>query len=131
MINLGALNVDVITLFVEDLHKSKLFYQEVFQLSAVYEDEVSAVYNFGNMSINLLNISEASGLIQPAKPAGPESGSRFQFTIQVEDADAAAQQLAQQGVELLNGPLNRPWGVRTLAFADPAGHIWELAQQLV
>ncbi|CAM4309312.1 VOC family protein [Paenibacillus typhae] len=128
--NLGALNVNVITLFVEDLHKTRRFYEDVFRLSAVYEDEVSAVYNFGNMSINLLNISEAAGLIQPAKPAGPESGSRFQFTIQVEDADAAARELAQQGVELLNGPVDRPWGVRTLAFADPAGHIWELAQPL-
>lgn len=128
--NLGALNVNVITLFVEDLHKTRRFYEDVFRLSAVYEDEVSAVYNFGNMSINLLNISEAAGLIQPAKPAGPEAGSRFQFTIQVEDVDAAARELAQQGAELLNGPLNRPWGVRTLAFADPAGHIWELAQPL-
>lgn len=127
---LGMMNVDVITLFVEDLHKTKVFYQEVFQLSAVYEDEVSAVFHFGNMSINLLNISEADGLIHPAKAAGPNAGSRFQFTIRVDDVDAAVWELKKSGVELLNGPLNRPWGVRTAAFADPAGHIWELAQQL-
>jgi lactoylglutathione lyase len=33
-------------------------------------------------------------------------------------------------VELLNGPLNRPWGVRTASFTDPGGHIWEVAQEL-
>ena len=31
---------------------------------------------------------------------------------------------------LINGPLDRPWGVRTITFADPGGHIWEIAQDL-
>ena len=39
----------------------------------------------------------------------------------------AVAEFASRGVELLNGPVDRPWGVRTAAFADPAGHIWELA----
>ncbi|HPM51986.1 MAG TPA: hypothetical protein PK282_07100, partial [Rhodoglobus sp.] len=30
-------------------------------------------------------------------------------------------------VEQLNGPVDRPWGIRTAAFADPAGHVWEIA----
>ncbi|MGV2806602.1 VOC family protein, partial [Clostridium perfringens] len=63
MKTLGSMNVDVITLFVEDLQRVRAFYQEVFRFSATYEDEVSAVFDFGNMSINLLNISEAYGLI--------------------------------------------------------------------
>ncbi|MDQ3782600.1 MAG: VOC family protein, partial [Actinomycetota bacterium] len=29
---------------------------------------------------------------------------------------------------LLNGPVDRPWGVRTASFRDPAGHIWEIAR---
>jgi uncharacterized glyoxalase superfamily protein PhnB len=33
-------------------------------------------------------------------------------------------------VSLLNGPIDRPWGMRTATFADPDGHIWEIAQQL-
>jgi lactoylglutathione lyase len=32
------------------------------------------------------------------------------------------------GVQLLNGPIDRPWGVRTASFKDPAGHIWEIAK---
>jgi uncharacterized glyoxalase superfamily protein PhnB len=31
-------------------------------------------------------------------------------------------------VKLLNGPMDRPWGIRTAAFADPAGHVWEIAK---
>lgn len=130
MRNLGSMNVDVITIFVEDLQKVRAFYQEVFGLSAVYEDDVSAVYEFGNMSINLLNISEAHGLIHPEIVASRESGSRFQFTIRVENVDAVCNELNARNVALLNGPVDRPWGVRTAAFTDPAGHVWEIAQQL-
>ena len=31
---------------------------------------------------------------------------------------------------LLNGPMDREWGMRTASFTDPDGHIWEIAQQL-
>jgi len=34
------------------------------------------------------------------------------------------------GVTLLNGPVDRPWGRRTAAFADPSGNVWEVAQIL-
>jgi len=39
-------------------------------------------------------------------------------------------ELAAHGVELLNGPVNRPWGRRTASFTDPGGHIWEIAEDL-
>ncbi|TJY41991.1 VOC family protein [Cohnella pontilimi] len=127
MRTLGSMNVDVITLFVEDLKGTKTFYQKVFGLSAVYEDEASAVFNFGNMSINLLDITESYELIHPGTVASRESGSRFQFTIRVDDVDAVCHDLKTRGVALLNGPMDRPWGIRTACFADPAGHIWEIA----
>jgi uncharacterized glyoxalase superfamily protein PhnB len=62
--------------------------------------------------------------------ASPSAGSRFLLTIWVDDVDAACAELANRGVELLNGPVDRPWGLRTASFTDPAGHIWELAQDL-
>jgi uncharacterized glyoxalase superfamily protein PhnB len=57
-----------------------------------------------------------------------EAGSRLQLTIEVDDVDAICAQLAARGVELLNGPMDRPWGPRTASFQDPGGHIWEIAQ---
>jgi catechol 2,3-dioxygenase-like lactoylglutathione lyase family enzyme len=39
-------------------------------------------------------------------------------------------ELLAHGVKLLNGPIDRPWGRRTAAFADPAGNTWEVAQPL-
>jgi len=123
-------SVGAITLFVEDPQRSKTFYQEVFGAPVAFEDENSAAFNFDNMIVNLLAIREAPELINPAIVAGKDSGSRFQLTIWVKDADAVCAELAARGVTLLNGPMNRAWGMRTAAFADPDGHVWEIAQGL-
>jgi catechol 2,3-dioxygenase-like lactoylglutathione lyase family enzyme len=122
-----ANGIDAITLFVEDLAATKAFYREVFDLPLHFEDENSAVFKFGNTLINLLDVSEAPGLIEPAVVAPRDAGSRLQFTIGVDDVDAMCEELTKRGVELLNGPMDRPWGIRTASFRDPAGHIWEIA----
>jgi catechol 2,3-dioxygenase-like lactoylglutathione lyase family enzyme len=128
--NLAIKNVDVITLFAEDLARTKVFYQEIFGLPVVFEDENSAVFRFGNMMVNLLDAAAAPGLISPGSVASAEAGARFQFTAYVEDVDAACADLTRLGVKLLNGPVDRPWGIRTASFTDPAGHIWEIAHDL-
>jgi lactoylglutathione lyase len=123
-------SVGAITMFVENPRRSQSFYEEVFDLSAIYEDEDSAGFKFDNTIINLLRIPAARELIDPGTVASREAGSRFQLTIWVDDADAVCAELATRGVELLNGPMNREWGMRTASFTDPDGHIWEIAQKL-
>ncbi|HEY8646383.1 MAG TPA: VOC family protein [Gaiellaceae bacterium] len=59
---------------------------------------------------------------------GPGAGARMQFTMEVADVDAMCEELVSRGAELLNGPMDTPWGIRTASFRDPGGHIWELAQ---
>ncbi len=119
--------ISAITLFVEDLEAAKDFYDRAFGLPIYYQDPNSAVYNFGNTLINLLEVGQAPSLIAPATVAARDAGSRVQFTIDVEDVDATAAELQKSGVVLLNGPMDRPWGIRTASFQDPAGHIWEFA----
>ena len=116
-------SVGAITLFVEDPQRSKSFYQDVFDLSAVYEDENSVVFEFENTLVNLLKMTSARELIEPGALAAAETGSRFQLTIWVDDADAVCAELATRGVLLLNGPTDREWGKRTASFTDPDGHI--------
>lgn len=120
--------ISAITLFVEDLDATKAFYREIFGLPVKFEDDDSAVFSFGDTLINLLKTSAAAELIEPVVVAPPEAGARGQFTIDVDDVDAMCVVLAERGVELLNGPMDRPWGVRTASFRDPGGHIWEIAK---
>lgn len=123
-------SVGAITLFVDDPKQSKEFYARAFDAPAVFEDDNSVAFQFENMIVNLLRAPAADELIEPAAVAPRESGARFQLTIWVEDADAVCEQLGAAGVELLNGPQDREWGMRTAAFADPDGHVWEVAAQI-
>ena len=119
--------IAAITLFVDDLAEAKRFYGETFELPVSYEDPNSAVFKFGETMVNLLKSTEAPSLVAPAAVASRDAGVRFQFTLGVDDVDATCERLEARGVELLNGPIDRPWGIRTASFRDPGGHIWEIA----
>ena len=45
-------------------------------------------------------------------------------------ARAVIAELTGRGVELLNGPTDRPWGHADGAVADPDGHIREIAADI-
>lgn len=122
--------IEVITLFVENIGDTKSFYQTVFSPEIVYEDEVSAVLKFAGIMVNLLDSTQAPELVTPEPVAKPSSGSRLLLTIKVGDTDAVCAELRRRGVTFLNGPIDRPWGRRTAAFADPSGHVWEIAQEI-
>ena len=119
-----------ITLFTEDLPRTAAFYRDVFGLAVLFEDDSSAAFRFGSTVINVLQVGAAHELIEPAPVGGADAGRRMQLTVWVADTDAVCAQLKEHGIELLNGPVDRPWGQRTATFADPGGHVWEVAQSL-
>jgi predicted enzyme related to lactoylglutathione lyase len=94
---------------VEDLEDARHFYRQG-----------STVFRFGETLVNLLGASEASGLVAPTLVAPPGAGVRFQFTRDVGDVDRMCDELTSRGAELLNGPMDRPWGIRTASSATPA-----------
>ncbi len=121
------MNVAALTLFVTDPRASRRFYEQVFEAEPIFADEVSCAFRLGGLIVNLLAEPAAVELVAPAEIGETGAPPRFQLTVEVADVDAAAARLAGLGVEFLNGPLDRPWGLRTAAFADPDGHVWELA----
>ena len=123
-------SIGAITLFTEDLARSRAFYLDVFGKSVIFEDENSAVFKFGDAVINVLAVPAAGELVAPGTVAPGGAGARAVMTVEVDDVDAVCAELAQRGVRLLNGPMNRPWGLRTASFTDPGGHVWEVAQEI-
>ena len=122
--------VSAISLFVEDLQAAKSFYEDVFDVDVVFEDDSSVCVKFDHLFINLLLVSAAQEQVEPGVVAERDAGSRFQLSVWVDDVDAVCALLEQRGVRLLTGPTDRDWGMRTATFTDPAGHSWEIAQQL-
>lgn len=125
-----ATNITAVTLLVADLAATRAFYVSTFGLPIVFEDDDCAVFRFKNTLINLLKESAGDELLAPEPVGQAVAGARFVFTIGVDDVDTTCAKLASRGVELLNGPMDRPWGIRTASFKDPAGYVWEIAKDL-
>jgi catechol 2,3-dioxygenase-like lactoylglutathione lyase family enzyme len=115
-----------VTLVQERLDQAKAFYSEVFELQAAYEDERNVVFKIDNTVLHLLDVAAAPDLIGPGPVAAPSAAHRAQLAVQVDDVDALCRQLAERGVRILSGPLDRPWGIRTANFEDPGRHLWEV-----
>jgi len=121
-------SISAISLFVEDVPAAKAFYEDVFGVETVFEDESSACVRFDGLFVNLLDVSAAGEQVD--RVANREAGSRFQLSIWVDDVDSVCETLRARGVALLSGPVDREWGMRCATFADPAGHSWEVAQAI-
>lgn len=122
-----AKQIFAITLFVDDLAETERFYHEVFGMPLVHKDDNSVAYRFPNMIVNLLVSSAAPDLIEPAPVGVAGTPARMMLTLDVDDVDAFAGHLRAVGAPILNGPVDRPWGPRTVTIADPSGHCWEFA----
>jgi catechol 2,3-dioxygenase-like lactoylglutathione lyase family enzyme len=119
--------ISAITLFVDDIERAAGFYSRAFGLPVHFRDAESVVFGFADTLVNLLAVSSAPELVAPAAIGSRRDGARFQLTLSVDDVDATCALLRERGVTLLNGPVDRPWGVRTASFQDPDGHVWEIA----
>jgi catechol 2,3-dioxygenase-like lactoylglutathione lyase family enzyme len=120
--------IGAMTLFVPDLSEARKFYADAFGLEAQPMDEDTAMLRFGGMAVFL---HKAAAAAQPLPEILEEARKGAgQFAIIVGDVDAVCAQIASRGVRPLSGPANREWGMRTATFADPAGHIWEITQEL-
>ena len=123
-------HISAISLFVDDVQTAKAFYRNVFEVETIFEDEVSAALKLDNLILNLLHVGSAGEIIEPQAPGARHAGPRFQLSVWVDDVDTVCTRLRERGVSLLAGPKDRPWGMRTANFVDPAGHSWEVAQRI-
>jgi predicted enzyme related to lactoylglutathione lyase len=119
-----------ITLFARDLESAKVFYERVFAATCVWQDSNSAVFKFGELMVNLLDARESHDLVHPAAASTDVGQHHSVITLRVDDVDAEATRLNELGVALVTDPVDRPWGIRTLNFADPTGQLWELSADL-
>jgi len=120
--------IGAMTLFVPDLDRARQFYQDVFGLDAQPADDDTIVLRLKDMYL-FLHAAAAAQEPLPEVLAEARKGAG-QFAVIVGDVDAVCAELAGRGVSLLSGPADRPWGMRTVTFADPGGHIWEIAQEI-
>ena len=124
-------SVNVITLFVEDQLRSKEFYEQIFDVVGVDEGHGTVIFQFDNLFLRLLRREEAESEMLAQVPVGDaRAGTTVQLAFRVEDAESLCRELTERGISIVYGPVDRPWGVRSAAFADPDGHLWQFSSDI-
>jgi len=116
-----------VILYVRDLEASAAFYRDVVGLPFKLRDAGYTEFVTGKTRFGLLERTRASALIRRAPTEGGPAG---EVLFLVDDVDAEAERLRGLGIEFLSGPVDRPWGHRTLHLLDPDGFVVELAQKI-
>ncbi len=96
-----------------DFERSLRFYSEILGLHVYREWGSGAgrgvVFFLGG---GFLELSGASPM--------PTSGN-VGLWLQVRDVDAVERELKEAGAEIVEGPANKPWGLREMTVQDPDG----------
>jgi lactoylglutathione lyase len=118
--------VSHVILFVSDLDAAVAFYRDVIGLGVRFEEHGYAELDTEGTRLALFERSRVPGLIRRSPgSAGPTS----EVVLEVADAAAEADRLRSLGAEVV-GPVDRPWGHRTVHVLDPDEHVVELAQAI-
>lgn len=123
----GVETIDYVVLYVRDLEASIAFYRDVIGLPLKLQDSGYAEFAVRGTKFGLYQRARLPGLIGRQAGSGAPAG---EVLFLVDDVDAEAERLRGQGVEILAGPVDRPWGHRTLHVLDPDGFVVELAQEI-
>ena len=118
--------VSVITLGVSDLPASRRFYVEGLRWAPVMEVEGEVV--FFNVGPGLV-VGLYSGLAADAGVQGRGAGltSISQNVAEKADVDAVMVEAQAAGAKITQSARDTDWGGRSGYFADPDGHLWEMA----
>jgi hypothetical protein len=124
---LTAQRVTLISLGVEDLERSGTFYQALGWQAAEELPEVR-FYRLKGLMLGLIGIN-ALAADQGRAGAGLGTGAmtlaqNYRSPVEVDTAFAAA---VAAGATVLKRPEQVHWGGYSGYFADPDGHVWEIA----
>lgn len=120
--------VDYVILYVSDLGRSIAFYRDAVGLELKFSEHGYAEFITEGTKFALFERSQLGELLGREAEAG--GGPQAEVAFLVEDADAEAERLRGAGVRILTGPIDRPWGHRTVHLLDPDGFVVELAQEI-
>ncbi len=103
-----------------DFERSVRFYGETLGLAVYREWPGGVVYFLGG------------GFLELSRSAGPVADDKVAIWLQVRDVDAEATALAGRveagEVEVVEPPVDQPWGLREMRLRDPDGFLLVLVQ---
>ena len=99
-----------------DYERSVAFYRDVLGLHVYREWGSGTVFFLGG------------GLLELSRSAGPVTDDKLSFWLHVRDVEAEFARLAAAGVEVVEAPVDEPWGLREARLRDPDGLLLVLVE---
>lgn len=120
--------VSLITLGVEDLARSRAFYEKLgFAASSIGGGDV-VFFQAGALALCLFpRASLACDAKVPAEGAGFRAIALAHNVRERGDVDAVLAEAERAGAQVVKPAEDATWGGRSGYFADPDGHLWEVA----
>ena len=120
--------VGYVILFVGDLERSVAFYRDVIGLPFKLQGDGYVEFATEGAKFGLYDRNRLPELTGQGPEAARGPGGEVVFLVG--DVDAEAARLRGAGVTILTGPVDRPWGHRTVHVEDPDGFVVELAEEI-
>ena len=121
-------------LLVTNFKECFRFYRDVMGLKPNFgtEDDTYADFEIGDVNISLFDKAEMYAVLGASlNPVPAEIQDTICLTFSVENVDEFCAHLQARAVPLLTEPADHPdWGIRTIHFRDPDGHLIEVNQPL-
>lgn len=119
--------ITLVTLGVADLGRAKAFYAAL-GWSPVEEQEGVAFYQLNGQALALFGLADlAEDQGRPGTPLGTGAMTLAQNFATRSEVDVAFAEAEAAGAAVLKRPVEVFWGGYSGYFADPDGHVWELA----
>lgn len=120
--------VSLITLGVDDLARSRAFYERLgFKASSIGGDEV-VFFQVGALALALFpRESLACDAKVPAEGAGFRAIALAHNVRERDQVESVIAEAEAAGGRVVKPAEDAPWGGRSGYFADPDGHLWEVA----
>ena len=110
--------ISLVTLGVKDLARARAFYEALGWTGAQQPDEEVVFFQAGGMVFGLWTALGGQGT----------SGVELAHNVRTpEEVDAMLAAAVRAGATIARPAARAVWGGYTGAFADPDGHVWEIA----
>jgi len=122
-------NISLVTLAVNDFDKELTFYRETLGWQPYNViDGVIAFFAVGSFILSLCEYKELADDVGSELTTKPYLGFTLAQNLPSEAAvDEVFAQLRQAGTTIVKEPKRASWGGYSGYFADPEGHLWEVA----
>jgi catechol 2,3-dioxygenase-like lactoylglutathione lyase family enzyme len=119
----------LVTLGVEDLDRAIAFYRDIVGWAPASTADGVAFFDLGGLILALWphrDLAADSG--QSAEGLGAYHGFALAHNARSrDDVDRIFTQLRERGAAIVKAPVETDWGGYSGYFADPDGHLWEVA----